>query len=152
MTLFSARRFASACFLSGAAVIALAAPGAANAALGTQCSGSSIKGGGSSLQNLAQNETWSPEFNKSTNTTACSGSQGNMGTPKITYEGTLGSGGGMEKWGVNGKTFNAEFSFIGTDEPPDATQLKELQSQSSAPAGTDRRDDPGAARAPWQSS
>jgi ABC-type phosphate transport system substrate-binding protein len=133
MSLFSARRFASACVISAAAVAALAVPGAANATLGTQCSGANLKGGGSSLQNLAQVETWGPEFNKSTNVSACSGTQGSKGEPKITYEGTLGSGGGMEKWGINGKTFNAEFGYIGTDEPPDATQLKELQEESSNP-------------------
>jgi ABC-type phosphate transport system substrate-binding protein len=133
MTIFSARRFASACILSAATVVALAAPGAANATLGAQCSGANLKGGGSSLQNLAQVETWGPEFNKSTNSLACSGTQGSKGTPKITYEGTLGSGGGMEQWGINGKTFNASFGYIGTDEPPDATQLKEIQAQSSAP-------------------
>jgi ABC-type phosphate transport system substrate-binding protein len=134
MTLLSARRFASACILSAATVIALAAPGAANATLGTQCSGANLKGGGSSLQNLAQVETWGPEFNKSTNVTACSGTQGSKGTPKITYEGTLGSGGGMEKWGINGKAFDASFGYIGTDEPPDATQLAEIQSLSSNPS------------------
>jgi ABC-type phosphate transport system substrate-binding protein len=134
MSLFSARRFASACILSAGAVIALAAPGAANATLGTQCSGANLKGGGSSLQNLAQVETWGPEFNKSSNATACSGTQGSKGTPKITYEGTLGSGGGMEKWGINGKTLDASFGYIGTDEPPDATQLKEIQEESSSSA------------------
>jgi ABC-type phosphate transport system substrate-binding protein len=135
MRLFSARRFASACILSAAASVALVAPGAANATLGTQCSGSNLLGGGSSLQNLAQKETWIPGFHESTNPGACSGTQGSKGEPTVTYEGTLGSGGGMEKWGINGQSFNASFGYIGTDEPPNAEQLKEIQSHSSEPTG-----------------
>jgi ABC-type phosphate transport system substrate-binding protein len=134
MSSFSVRRFASACVLSAATVAALAAPGAANATLGTQCSGANLKGGGSSLQNLAQVETWGPEFNKSVNVAACSGTQGSKGTPKITYEGSLGSGGGLEKWGINGHAFEAAYGYIGTDEPPDVTQLAEIQSHSSKPS------------------
>lgn len=127
MKSFSARRLASACAMSAAAVAALAAPGAANATLGAQCSGTEIFGNGSSFQKLAQVETWSKQFNVSTNGTACSGTQGSGGTPKVTYEST-GSGTGMEKWGLNGHAVEtAKYSYIGTDEPPNAAQKAELE-------------------------
>lgn len=133
MTLLSARRILPTCILSAAAVAALAAPGAASAAtLGEQCSGSNITGKGSSLQKLAQQTVWDPAFNTSANAKACNGTQGSKGTPKVTYE-SVGSGAGLEAWGINGHAFEGSIGFVGTDEPPDQLQKEEIQSHSSHP-------------------
>jgi len=128
MQSFSARRLVPACVISAATVAALVAPGAASAALGTQCSGSNIEAQGSSLQKDAQLNVWNPGFNTSTKSkAACTGTQGSKGTPKVVYKST-GSGAGLEAWGVNKKTPNyAANAFVGTDEPPNAAQLKEIE-------------------------
>jgi ABC-type phosphate transport system substrate-binding protein len=105
------------------------APGVANASsLGQQCSGSNIVGRGSSVQKIAQEEVWNPDFNTSTSSKACSGTQGSLGIPTVTYE-PAGSGAGMEAWGLNGHAFEAEkVAFVGTDEPPNAAQREEIES------------------------
>ncbi len=135
MTSLSARRFMSACILSAAAVAALVAPGAASAAgkLGQQCSGSNITGKGSSLQKLAQQSVWNPDFNTSTSTKGCSGTQGSGGKPTVTYT-SVGSGAGLEAWGVNGHAFEGTNGYVGTDEPPNQLQKEEIQAHSSNPA------------------
>jgi ABC-type phosphate transport system substrate-binding protein len=133
MKSLSARRLVPACVLSVAAVAALVAPGAASAStLGEQCSGSSIIGKGSSLQKLAQQSVWDPDFNTSANAKACNGTQGSKGTPTVTYE-SVGSGAGMEAWGLNGHAFEASIGFVGTDEPPNTQQREEIQSHSKHP-------------------
>ncbi len=125
MGLFSARRMASACALSAAAVAALMAPGVASAA--TQCSGSNIVAAGSTLQKLAQKEIWEPDFNTSANATACSGSQGNEAKPTISYE-SIGSGAGLEDWGYNGHAFEAgRVAIVATDEPVNPKEKKEIE-------------------------
>jgi ABC-type phosphate transport system substrate-binding protein len=132
MKSLSARRLVSACVLSGA-VAALALPGAASAGtLGQQCSGSAILGKGSSLQKLAQQSVWNLDFNTSANPKACNGTQGSTGTPKVTYE-SVGSGAGMEAWGVNGHAFESSVAFVGTDEPPNALQREQIQSHAKHP-------------------
>jgi ABC-type phosphate transport system substrate-binding protein len=133
MTSVLVRRLRSACVLSAAAAVALVAPGIADASgLGEQCSGSNILGRGSSLQKLAQ-ELWVPLFNTSTNRMACSGTQGSLGIPTVTYE-PAGSGAGMEAWGLNGHAFEAgKVAFVGTDEPPDAAQREEIESHRKSP-------------------
>jgi ABC-type phosphate transport system substrate-binding protein len=133
MKSLSARRLVPACVLSAAAVAALVAPGAANAGtLGEQCSGSSIIGKGSSLQKLAQQNVWDPDFNTSANPKACNGTQGSKATPKVTYE-SVGSGAGMEAWGINAHAFEASTAYVGTDEPPNAAQRAEIQSHAKHP-------------------
>lgn len=133
MKSLSARRLVPACVLSAAAVAALVAPGGASAGiLGEQCSGSNIIGKGSSLQKLAQQTIWDPTFNTSTTGLACSGTQGSKGIPTVTYE-SVGSGAGMEAWGINKHAFEAGVGFVGTDEPPDAVQREEIQSHSKKP-------------------
>jgi ABC-type phosphate transport system substrate-binding protein len=133
-----ARRLASACILSAAATAALVAPGAASASLGTQCSGPSIGAQGSSLQKLAQQNYWDPQFNTSTDSKACSGKQGSKGTPKITYT-SDGSGAGLNSWGAGGKLegttsgFGESNAFVATDEPPNATQITNIESFESTP-------------------
>lgn len=134
MTSVLVRRLLSACALSAAAA-ALAAPGAANASLlGKPCSGANIVGRGSSLQKIAQQEVWDPAFNTSGNIKACNGTQGSLGIPTVTYE-AVGSGAGMEAWGLNAHAFEAEkVAFVGTDAPPNAAQREEIQSHSTNPA------------------
>ncbi len=133
MTLLSARRIVPACLISAAAVAAAVAPGAASAAtIGQQCSGSNITGKGSSLQKLAQQSVWDPDFNTSTNAHACSGTQGSLGIPTVKYE-SVGSGAGMEAWGINGHAFEGSNGFVGTDEPPNEAQRKEIQAHSTNP-------------------
>jgi ABC-type phosphate transport system substrate-binding protein len=130
MTLLSARRIVTACILSTATAVVLVAPGAASAVtLGEQCSGANITGKGSSLQKLAQQTVWAPAFNTSTNAKACNGTQGSKGTPKVTYE-SVGSGAGMEAWGINGHAFEGTNGYVGTDEPPNELQKTEIQAHS----------------------
>jgi ABC-type phosphate transport system substrate-binding protein len=134
MRLPSARRLAPTCIVSAAAVAALAAPGAANAAPGLQCSGSNITAQGSSLQKDAQVNVWTKEFNLSEKSkAACAGgkSQGTGAKPTVTYTST-GSGAGLEAWGAGGATPNyVANAFVGTDEPPNATQIKEIESHET---------------------
>lgn len=133
MKSFSARGFLTGCILSAAAVMALAAPGAASAAtIGEQCSGGPLTGEGSSLQKLAQQTVWAPDFNTSANPKACNGTQGSKETPTVTYT-SVGSGAGMEAWGINGHAFEGSNGYVGTDEPPNATQKAEIQSHSKHP-------------------
>ena len=133
MRSFSARGFATGCILSAAAAMALVAPGAASAAaLGEQCSGGPLTGKGSSLQKLAQQNVWGPDFNTSANVKACNGTQGSKEVPTITYT-SVGSGAGMEAWGINGHAFEGSNGYVGTDEPPNATQKTEIQSHAKHP-------------------
>jgi|HubBroStandDraft_4_1064222.scaffolds.fasta_scaffold41045_1 ABC-type phosphate transport system substrate-binding protein len=128
MTSLSARRIVPACILSAAAVAALVAPGAASAGtIGEQCSGANITGKGSSLQKLAQQTVWDPGFNTSANARGCNGTQGSKGKPTVTYE-SVGSGAGMEAWGINGHAFEGSNGYVGTDEPPNSTQIAEIES------------------------
>jgi ABC-type phosphate transport system substrate-binding protein len=128
MTLLSVRRAVPACIISAAAVAALVAPGAASAGtVGEQCSGASITGKGSSLQKLAQVSVWGPDFNTSANAKACNGTQGSKGVPTVTYT-SVGSGAGMEAWGINGHAFESSNAYVGTDEPPNQLQKEEIES------------------------
>src|SRR6202161_4571338 len=134
MRLPSAPRLVPACIVSAPAVAALAAPGAANAALGTQCSGSNITAQGSSLQKDAQLNVWNPDFNTETKSkAACAGAkgQGTLGKPAVKYTST-GSGAGLEAWGVNKQTPNyTTNAFVGTDEPPNAAQIAEIEANET---------------------
>jgi ABC-type phosphate transport system substrate-binding protein len=134
MRLPFARRLAPACMLSAVTVAALAAPGAANAAPGPQCSGTAITAQGSSLQKDAQINVWTKQFNLSEKSkVACAGGskQGTGQKPTVTYTST-GSGAGLEAWGVNGATPNyAANAFVGTDEPPNATQISEIEAHET---------------------
>jgi ABC-type phosphate transport system substrate-binding protein len=131
----TARRSISACIVSAAAVAALAAPGAANAVVGTQCSGANVGAQGSSLQKLAQENVWIPDFNTSTSKNACSGKQGDKKKPTLTYN-PSGSGAGLRSWGAEAKTseeisFGPGNAFVGTDEPPNTTQIGEITKHES---------------------
>jgi ABC-type phosphate transport system substrate-binding protein len=132
MRSLSARRLASACILPAAAVAALVAPGAASASLGTQCSGSPVVGQGSSLQKLAQ-ELWDPSFNEVGDKYACDGTQGSKAKPKVGPYNPSGSGAGLKSWGV-GKVehkYEATNGYVGTDEPPNPTEKKEIEENQS---------------------
>jgi ABC-type phosphate transport system substrate-binding protein len=125
MKSFSARRILPACVISAAAVAALGAPGAANAALLKQCEGTNIGAAGSSLQAEAQIKVWNPRFNTSASTTACSGTQGpTHGTPTVTYTSTS-SGKGYEAWDVSHEFGND--AFIGTDNTVNAAEKSSLE-------------------------
>jgi len=137
MRVSSARRLILACVISAAAVAALAAPGAASAAnsdLGEWCSGTSIKGLGSSFQAPAQ-KIWDPGFNTSENATACKGA-----APTATYEQTQttkGSGACIKAIGAE-KELEAkwgEFGYCGTDEAPNAQQKKEMEEKAEEVEG-----------------
>jgi ABC-type phosphate transport system substrate-binding protein len=133
MRLPFARRLAPACVLSAVAVTALVAPGAANAAAGPQCSGANITAQGSSLQKDAQVNVWTKQFNLSTKSkTACAGGskQGTGAKPTVTYTST-GSGAGLEAWGVGASPNYAANAFVGTDEPPNATQISEIEAHET---------------------
>jgi len=153
MKSLSARSLLPACVISAAAVAALAAPGSALAGVGVLCSGSNIEGSGSSLQAIGQQNVWDPSFNLSTAKNACEGKQGSKGKPEVKYESTS-SGKGLTLWGAEesqseretrlGKgesvaTINyaatgatgAKGAFIGTDEPPNETQIENIESHQS---------------------
>ena len=133
MRLPFARRLAPACVLSAVAVTALVSPGAANAAAGPQCSGANITAQGSSLQKDAQVNVWTKQFNLSTKSkTACAAGskQGTGAKPTVTYTST-GSGAGLEAWGVGASPNYAANAFVGTDEPPNATQISEIEAHET---------------------
>jgi ABC-type phosphate transport system substrate-binding protein len=133
MRLPFARRLAPACMLSAVTVAALAAPGAANAAPGPQCSGANITAQGSSLQKDAQINVWTKQFNLSEKSkVACAGGskQGNGAKPTVTYSST-GSGAGLEAWGVGASPNYTANAFVGTDEPPNATQIGEIEAHET---------------------
>jgi ABC-type phosphate transport system substrate-binding protein len=101
------------------------------------CGGSNITGQGASLQKIAQ-EYWTKDFNTSSAKTACSGSQGSKGVPKVTYDSTS-SGVGLASWGAEGRLegtpagFREGNAFIGTDEPPNEAQIANIEAQESTP-------------------
>jgi ABC-type phosphate transport system substrate-binding protein len=92
------------------------------------CEGGNIMGAGSTLQKIAQQTVWDPDFNTSGAVHACNGTQGTKAKPTVTYSAT-GSGLGLESWGANGHTadYEASNAFISTDEPPDETQIAEIE-------------------------
>ncbi len=132
MTSFSIRRLILACTVSVAAVVAVAAPGSASASdLGEQCSGSAIKGNGSSFQAPILKK-WAEEFNTSKNLFACNGEQGSKGTPKVEYL-SGGSGACLHGWGAESTepVKYGEFGYCGTDEAPNPTQKAEIESHAA---------------------
>jgi ABC-type phosphate transport system substrate-binding protein len=118
MTGLKARSLASAFAVSAMSAVAFIAPGTASAA----CTGASIKGNGSSLQASAQQKYWSPVFNAK-----CAGPPA---TEQVEYESTS-SGKGLASWWVGHnlekfKGFGPTNAFVGTDQPPNATQESEI--------------------------
>lgn len=94
------------------AAMAVSALGASSAS--AACTGGVLKGEGSSLQKIAQQEVWGPGFEKE---------ECGIENPEINYTST-GSGPGLEAWDFTGMgTFNTEFGYIGTDDAPSAAQI-----------------------------
>lgn len=140
MSLFSTRRFVSACVVAVVLATAAVAPGVASAEPGgEQCSGENIEGKGASLQKLSQIEVWTPAFNTSANTLACSGTQGSKATPTVKYTST-GSGAFLRSWGQEPKeagevNFGPKNAYGGSDEPPNQKQKEEIESHSAGTKG-----------------
>jgi ABC-type phosphate transport system substrate-binding protein len=127
MTGLKARSLASALAISALSAVAFIAPGTASAA---GCTGAAIKGNGSSLQANAQKEIWGPAFNL-----ACEGT----GKETVEYESTS-SGKGLASWWVGHSTekfkgFGAGNAFVGTDQPPNEAQEKEILEKESLGTG-----------------
>src|SRR5262249_13064010 len=83
------------------------------------CSGSNITGAGSTLQGPAQNQIWGPAYH------------GLCPSLTVGYE-AIGSGPGLSAWGFNGGSFDKSKAFIGSDESPNATQIKSANSASGS--------------------
>jgi ABC-type phosphate transport system substrate-binding protein len=138
MTFLSVRRLIPVCVVVVAALAAAIAPGSASAELGEQCSGSNIKGNGSSFQAPILKK-WATEFNEASegvpnkNSFACGGTQGSGGKPKVEYL-SGGSGACLHGWGAESTepVKFGELGFCGTDEAPNPTQKKEIESHASA--------------------
>jgi ABC-type phosphate transport system substrate-binding protein len=130
----SARGILLAC-TAAVAALALAVPGTALAKGDpNQCSGVNIEGKGSSFQKSLELNFWNPQFNASTAKTACSGTQGTGGKPTVKYTST-GSGAALKSWGIENEGseihFDATNSFAATDDPPNPTQIKEVEKQET---------------------
>src|SRR5262249_1441676 len=114
----SARTGVRAALLAGATVAVVGFGTAGTAAASPSCTGSNIEGAGSSLQKIAQQNIWAPNFHANICNT--------LGLePVISKYDPIGSGAGMKKWNSSteeGKINNA-LAFIGTDDAPSTTQM-----------------------------
>jgi ABC-type phosphate transport system substrate-binding protein len=106
--------------LGALAISGFAALRPSSAAAAPTCTGVSIRGAGSSVQAIAQQNVWNPAFSSS----ACPG----VGAPTVSYESTD-SATGLKEWGADGgrRTLNHELVFIGTDVAPNATQIENIR-------------------------
>jgi ABC-type phosphate transport system substrate-binding protein len=139
----SARRVLSACAISAASIAALLAPNAASAkGVPPACAnGANVTGQGSSFQAPQQINVWTKEFNKvSSKDFGCPGTPGTPGAPEIKYT-SSGSGTALKSWGAEAATLTEPFvgfavnnAFIATDEPPNATQLSNLDAEETVKA------------------
>jgi ABC-type phosphate transport system substrate-binding protein len=133
--LFARRlRWIPACTISAATVAVMVLPGAASAAVGTQCSGVNITGQGAAVEIVAQG-TWTADFNTSTDKLACSGKQGTKKKPTVTYDGTS-SGAGLRSWGAEDKSpseisFAPGNAYIASAEAPNAVQQADILKQET---------------------
>jgi ABC-type phosphate transport system substrate-binding protein len=110
------RTLATAFAAAAISALALLAPGTAAAS----CTGANIEANGASLQANAQQAVWEPAFNAK-----CSASN-----EQVKYTSTS-SNKGLESWWVlhlpeKYKGFGASNAFVGTDQPPNATQSAEI--------------------------
>jgi ABC-type phosphate transport system substrate-binding protein len=112
MKSLSARGILSACMVSAAAVVAMVAPGAANASLLPKCTGTSILPVGSTLQAEAQ-AVWNGTFNTPKDSPPPASACTAAGAPTVTYTGTS-SGKGYKSWKEHQEFENG---FFGTDAP-----------------------------------
>jgi ABC-type phosphate transport system substrate-binding protein len=136
----SARRVFSACAISAASVAALLAPNVASAkGVPPACAnGANVTGQGSSLQAPEQTGVWTKEFNKvASKDFGCPGTPGGPGAPEVKYT-SSGSGTALKSWGAEAPTgtepfvgFGTNNAFIGVDEPPNETQLSNLDAEET---------------------
>lgn len=104
------------------AVMAIAGIGAGSAS--AACSSTVMKGQGSSLQRIAQQELWSTGY--------ISGGCGSGTNLKPEYTSSS-SGTGLGVWGFNGSgSVTTEWTYIGTDDGPNAGQIKKAQEASKS--------------------
>jgi ABC-type phosphate transport system substrate-binding protein len=144
MTFLRGRRVASACM--AAAALAAFAPSVASAKKapkGSVCDGASITGQGAAVAVGAQT-LWTTQFSSVSNTNAyaCSGSQGDKGTPTVGYYSTS-SGKGLASWGSGGSLvndgppasdgFSPTNAYLATEEAPNASQASNIEAQESTP-------------------
>lgn len=134
MKSLSARGLLPAC-TAAVAALAMLAPGSALAAKENPlCKGVNIEGQGASTQKIIQQNFWNKEFNTSTTSKkACSGAL----KPTVKYNST-GSGAGLKSWGIETKegetiNFGPTNGYLGTDEPPSASQIAILEGEESTP-------------------
>jgi ABC-type phosphate transport system substrate-binding protein len=137
MRSFSARRRIVACALSAFAAAALAAPSIAGAefkpAAPKHCEGANIEGKGASFQKIGQT-VWSKEFNNAGLEAEGACKLNGKGEPTVKYN-SVGSGPGLESWGVEGGAGKGNFSptnnFVGTDLPPNKSQKEEIEKEGT---------------------
>ncbi|HEY2055485.1 MAG TPA: substrate-binding domain-containing protein [Solirubrobacterales bacterium] len=118
----SARTGLRATVLAGASIAAIAVSGlgATSAIAAPNCTGGNIIGQGSSLQKIAQQSVWAPDFASE----VCNSGK----FPTVTYEST-GSGAGLKEWNAGGESgkINTAKSFIGTDDAPTTAQIENIR-------------------------
>lgn len=125
----------SACIASAVAALATLGAGAPGASAEvTQCSGANITGQGASVMKIAYQNVFTPDFNTSTISSACSGTQGTGGKPEVKYTSSS-SGTGLASWGVGGKagTYGTSNAFVVTEEPPNENAKKEIENNETTP-------------------
>ncbi len=122
MSSFSARRVLTACLVSAAGLVALAAPGVASAEIKiAKCGGTSITGAGSSFQLEAQ-EIFKKKFNEP-------GKYSCPGGPTISYE-SIGSGAGYKKWQLTEEYGPNKFGFVGTDNAANEAEILKIDAEA----------------------
>lgn len=112
--------------LAGGVVAALGfgALNAGAAAAAPACTGNSITGQGASLQKIAQQNVWGPNFGS----VICN--KGSL--PKISYNST-GSGAGLKEWNYDGVkgSINTGLAWISTDDAPTVAQIANIKSTAA---------------------
>lgn len=106
------------------AALCLAGLNAAGARAEASCGGGDITGEGSSLQRIAQQEVWTQQFGPS----ACPG----LEAPAVSYVSSS-SGTALGLWSAfGGETIDHERQFLGTDQPPNATEIQDIDKATAA--------------------
>lgn len=128
------RRVGVAAAGSALAALSLGAAGASAKGNPNQCSGGNITGQGAVVAKPAYLNVFDPAFNTSTNPFACSGTQGTLGKPVVSYTATS-SGKGLESWGSAGGvgSFGPTNAFVVTEEAPNAAQKAAIEANETTP-------------------
>jgi hypothetical protein len=121
------------CLVAGVPVVLAMGTTSASAVV-TQCSGADITGQGASVMKVAYQNVFDPEFNISSNTTACNGTQGTKAKPTVSYTSSSSST-GLESWGVGGSapSFGPTNAFVVTEEPPNPAERNEIEKNETTP-------------------